>query len=121
MDRLQELYQEVYQCRKKYEGKISNTNLAIAMLTAARYIEELSFDIGSWVDPNLNAFWNEMEDKWGGFDEGSRDHTRIIKALRWGARAFNGTEAWMEAVKTLDDIDLEHNRERQDCVSAINK
>lgn len=114
MKRLQELYKEVYQCHKNYEDKISNTNLAIAMLTAAHYIEDGHFgDGGTYADPNMNAFWNEMEDKWARFGQCSLDHERIIKALRWGARAFNGTEAWMEAVKILDDIDLELNIERQ--------
>lgn len=122
MDRLQELYQEVYQCHKNHAAKISDTNLAIVMLTAAHYMEDGWFgEGGNYIDPNMNAFWGEMEDNWAHFDEGSLDRERIIKALRWGARAFNGTEAWMEAIKTLDDIDLEHNRARQACVSAIHK
>lgn len=122
MKRLQELYQEVYQCRKNHEAKISNTNLAIAMLTAAQYIESGWFcEGGNYTDPNMNAFWNEMEDNWASFDEWSVDHERIIKALRWGARAFNGTDAWLEAIKTLDDIDLEHNTERQVCISTVRK
>lgn len=117
MKRLQELYKEVYQCRKKYETKLSNTSLAIAMLTAAQYIEDGHFgDGGTYTDPIMNAFWEEMEDNWAHFGQCSIDHERIVKALRWGARAFNGTDAWLDAIKTLDDIDLELNEERQVCI-----
>ena len=122
MKRLQELYKEVHDCHHNYEGKISYTNLAIAMLTAAQYIEDGHFgDGGNYTDPNMNSFWEEMEGNWAHFEQCSIDHERIIKALRWGARQFNGTEAWIDAVKTLDDIDLELNYERQVCMSVFRK
>ena len=122
MKRLQELYKEVYQCRKNHENKLSNTNLAMAMLTAAQYIEDDHFgDGGTYIDPNMNAFWEEMEGNWANIGPLEIDHERIIKALRWGARAFNGTEAWLEAVRELDDMDLEFNDERQVCMSSVRK
>lgn len=120
MERLQELYKEVHDCHHNYEGKISYTNLAIAMLTAAQYIEDDNFGGGgTYINPQMNAFWEEMEDNWASLCGDDRE--LIVKALRWGARAFNGTEAWLNAVRELDDMDLEFNEERQDCMESINR
>lgn len=120
MERLQELYKEVHDCHRNFEGKLSYSNLAIAMLTAAKYIEDDRFGNGRiYVNLQMDAFWEEMEGNWANLR--GNDRELIVKALRWGARAFNGTEAWLEAVKTLDDIDLEHNTERQICMTSINR
>ena len=120
MERLQELYKEVHDCHRNFEGKLSYSNLAIAMLTAAQYIEDDNFgDGGTYINPQMNAFWEEMEGNWASLC--GNDRELIVKALRWGARAFNGTEAWLDAVRELDDMDLEFNEERQDCMESINR
>ena len=120
MKRLNELYKEVRDCHRNYEGKLSYTNLAMAMLTAAQYIEYDHFgDGGTYTDPTMNAFWEDMEGNWAGLPT-SLERMFIVKALRWGARQFNGTDAWLEAIRSLDDIDLETNKDRQVVMQSLN-
>lgn len=117
MKRLQELYNEAHQCYKNHEAHISPKNAAIVMLTAAQYIEDGNFGMGStYTDPAMNAFWEEMEDNWATFTGIDRD--RIVKVLRWGARDFlNNTEWWLAAIQELDNEDRELNCERYCCIN----
>lgn len=116
MERLRELYNEAHACYKNHEAKISPKYLAVTMLTAAQYIEDGHFGDGcNWTDPNMNAFWEEMEGNWVNLR--GIDQERIVKVLRWGARDFlNSTHYWLEAIQELDDLDRELNFERQFCM-----
>lgn len=121
MKHLNELYKEVHDCHHNYEGKLSYKNLAMAMLTAAQYIEDDHFgDGGTYVNPTMNAFWEEMEGNWADLPT-QLERMNIVKALRWGARAFNGTEAWLEAIRELDDQYMANDEERLACMSEVYK
>ena len=106
MERLKELYNEVVNCHHNHNGNLSYTNIAMVMLTAAQYIEDDNFGDGSpWIDPEMSAFWEEMEGNWASLT--GLDRERIVKALRWGARQLNGTDAWLKAIEYMDDEDCE--------------
>ena len=118
MERLQELYKDVRNCHRNFENKLSPQCLAAEMLTAAQYIEDDHFgDGGPYINPDMNAFWEEMEGNWAHLN--GIDRERIVKALRWGARQFNGTQAWLDAILALDDEDVELNCERQVCLELF--
>ena len=121
MKHLNELYKEVHDCHHNYEGKLSYKNLAITMLHAAHNIEIDFFgEGGHFSDPIVNAFWEEMEENWADLPT-QLERMNIAKALRWGARAFNGTEAWLEAIRELDDQYMANDKERIACMSEVYK